>query len=194
MRTWRLALFALTALVLLAATAASAGVNTDVTYRLYHYEAGNWVLYYSNSPFPAGGDQAGTNRWKYEYTVTNKNYAGSGITTWYAFFNSNNVLCSTWALASGPTGWTPTKQGPLGGNYNWKERFQTTLPGGNPVTMGNSLTGFAVEFTWVCHSIPGPQNCDTVTSAGSESSVTIEESLPVPVESRTWGSLKAVYR
>jgi len=183
-----------TAVGLLVASAAHALPNTDVLYRLYHYESGSWVRYMQTDAFPAGGDQAGTNLWKYEYTVKNLSYAGSGINTWYAFFNSDNVLCATWSAAAGPFSWTGAKQGPIAPNNNWKERFRTTTAG-DYITLGNALAGFSVEFTWTCNTLPGNQSYDAVTSGGSESSITSEDpETPLATESATWGAIKSLYR
>lgn len=194
MRFWRLAPLAATAFVFLTAGLSSAGVSTDVTYRLYHFEAGTWVRYTQADPFPAGGNVPGTNLWKYEYTVKNKTFAGTGINTWYAFFNSDNVLCASLSATAQPATWTPTQQGPIAPNFNWKERFRTTTVA-SYITAGNSLPGFTVEFTWTCNSLPGNQNYDAVTSGGSESSVTTEDpETPVPADSRTWSAIKSMYR
>lgn len=195
MRTRRLALLALTALALMVATAAMAGTDSDIIYRLYHYEGGAWVRYYAADPLPTGGNQPGTNLWKYEYTVKNKAISGTGINTVWLFFNSDNVLCSTFSAATLPdANWTATRSGPISPNNNWKERFRTTVTS-SFITLGNQLGGFAIEFTWVCNSVPGAQNYDAVYSGGSESSVTIEEEAPpVPVESSTWSGVKALYR
>jgi len=191
MKARRTVVLALTALALLTATAALAGTKTDIIYRLYHFEGGTWVRHYSSDPMPTGGNQAGTNLWKYEYTIKNKSYT-SGINTAWLFFNSDNVRCSTFSTATVPTNWTIAKSGPIAPNNNWKERFRTTVTG-SYITMGSELDSFTIEFTWVCGAVPGAQNYDAITTGGSESSVTIQEA-PVPVEKVTWGAVKAIYR
>ncbi len=179
---------------LLVSAAAYALPNTNVLYKLYHFEGGTWVRYRQTDAFPAGGATPGTNLWKYEYTVKNLGYAGTGINTWYAFFDSDNVLCSTHSSATGPGTWATTKQGPVAPNNNWKERFRT-VNSGEYITQGNQLSGFSVTFTLTCPVLPGNQSYDAVTSGGSEASVTSEDpENPVPVENATWSGIKSLYR
>jgi len=192
MKLRRLAL-ALTALLVVTAQPALAA-NTSVTYKLYHFEGGNWVRYMQADPFPGGGNLPGTNSWKYTYTVKNTGFAGSGINTWYAFFNSDNILCATLSSAAAPPNWTTLQQGPIIPNNNWKERFRTTVPASN-ITLNNSLAGYEVVFTWTCNGLPGNQNYDAVTSGGSETSTTTEDpEAPVATVDKTWGAVKSIYR
>jgi hypothetical protein len=194
MKTWRIAPLAATALLLMSVAASSAAPNTDVRYRLYHFEGGTWVRYTQGDPFPAGGNLPGSNLWKYEYTVKNVAYAGTGINTWYAFFNSDNVLCATLVSATAPVNWTVLQQGPIAPNNNWKERFRTTTVS-SYITQGNTLGGYTIEFTWTCPTLPGNQNYDAVTSGGSEASITTEDpETPVPSQNVSWGNVKAIFR
>ena len=52
---------------------------------------------------------------------------------------------------------------------------------------------FQVEFTWVCNTLPAPQNYDAVSTSGSDAGVTVPES-PVAVEPSTWSRIKRIDR
>lgn len=60
--------------------------------------------------------------------------------------------------------------------------------------MGDSLSGFEVEFTWEDTVLPGSQNYDAISMAGSEPGVTEELLPPVHSESPTWGRVKTLYK
>jgi hypothetical protein len=165
--------------------------NASVAFELYHYEGGGWQQYLQGDPFPADGHLPGTNLWKYTYVVRNHGFSG-GIYQVYVFFNSDNVLRATYSSGAAPTGWTATYFAPSVGNNNWKERFRT-FQQAYFVALGDSLSGFEVEFTWEDTLLPGPQNYDAISTAGSEPGVT-EELLPaLPIEGTTWGRIKQFY-
>jgi len=60
----------------------------------------------------------------------------------------------------------------------------------------DTAEGYVVVFSWTAPgTLPGPQNYDLLASVGSEAGVTHE--LPVgttPVETTTWGRVKAFFR
>ena len=165
-----------------------------VGYKLYHYEGANWVRYKQGDPFPPGGATPGTNLWKYNYWAANE-AAPSNIYQLMVYFNSDNVLRSAYSSATGPTTWTPTYFPPVSGNKNWKERFRSTTPA-YYIPVGDTLTGFEVQFTWLDGSLaPTPQNYDLVWSGGSESGNTTE--MPpdmTPVAVTTWSTIKSLFR
>ncbi len=180
--------------LLLAPSVADALPFGAVGYKLYHYEAGNWVRYKQGDPFPAGGATPGTNTWKYVYWATNQT-APTGMYQLMVYFNSDNVQRSVYSSATGPTNWTPTYFPPVSGNKNWKERFRTTIPG-SYITAGDTLSGYEVQFTWLDGSLlPTAQNYDLVWSGGSESGNTTE--MPpemTPVTAATWSTIKRMFR
>jgi len=166
---------------------------TRVDFQLYHWEAGEWKEYCQYDEFPADGNLPGTNLWKYTYAVYNLS-APQPLREIYTFFNSENLAAdATLTAAAAPTGFTPAQIGPFDPDFNWKERFRTT----NSIyyiQSGQSLAGFAVEFTWTKSAMPGIQNCDVVFSGGSESSTTSSTCAPSATEEATWGGVKALYR
>jgi len=89
--------------LLLAPSIADALPFGAVGYKLYHYEGGNWVRYKQGDAFPPGGATPGTNLWKYNYWVANET-APAGIYQFIVYFNSDNILRSTYSSATGPTG------------------------------------------------------------------------------------------
>ena len=178
-------------LVLMMVPAAGAfAQQTSVTYHLFHYEDGSWVEYAAGSDFPAGGDQPGTNLWRYQYTLCNASFS-SGIRELDVFFNSDNVLCATFDSASQPANWTSTPVGPFDPDNNWRIRYRT-FDTASRVPQGECNSEFTVDFTWVCDTLPGPQNYDAISSSGSDSGVTTPAE-PSPVDSSTWGRLKTLY-
>lgn len=166
---------------------------TKVEYQLYRWEASMWKEYCPDDPFPVGGDQPGTNLWKYTYVVHNLS-APQALNTVYTFFNSDNLAAdATWAGAAAPTGWTAAQIGPFDPDFNWKERFRTTNST-YYIQAGQALAGFAVEFTWAKAELPGAQTYDAVFSGGSESGTTASPCAPAATEETTWGGIKALYR
>jgi len=180
---------AMTLGVLLAASAFAQ--QTGVTYHLYHYEAGSWVEYGPADAFPAGGDQPGTNLWRYTYELCNVGFS-TGLRELDVFFNSDNALCATLSAAAGPTDWTTTQVGPFAPDNNWRMRFRTLVTAAR-VAQGACDSDFSVDFTWVCPTLPGSQNYDAIGSTGSDAGVTAPAG-PVPTEATTWGRVKALYR
>ncbi|MFZ1946934.1 MAG: hypothetical protein WAW06_05260 [bacterium] len=166
---------------------------TRVDAQLYHWEGGLWKEYCQYDPFPAGGDQPGTNLWKYAYVVNNLS-APQPLNTIYTFFNSDNLAAdATWSAAVAPAGWTATQIGPFDPDFNWKERFRTTNSA-YYIQAGQALAGFSVEFTWTKAQMPPMQTYDAVFSGGSETSVTTSPCIPSATEETTWGGVKALYR
>jgi hypothetical protein len=180
---------AMTLGVLWAATAVAQ--QTGVTYHLYHFESGSWVEYGAGDAFPAGGDQPGTNLWRYTYELCNVGFS-TGLRELDVFFNSDNVLCSTTQAAAAPTDWTATQVGPIAPDNNWRMRFRTLVTAAR-VAQGTCESAFSVDFTWACPALPGSQNYDAVSSSGSDAGVTAP-TAPVPTEPTTWGRMKALYR
>ncbi len=164
-----------------------------IRYELFHWETSTWVEYLPTSPFPAGGDQPGTNLWRYEYIVYNWG-TPQPINTVYMFFNSDNTAMHATQTASGaPTGWTATTIGPFDPDFNWRERFRASSSAyylGAP----DSLEGFAVEFTWTRSVLPGNQTYDVVHSGGSESGLTLHRTASVATQATSWGDIKRLYR
>ena len=180
---------------LLAPGTADALPYAAVGYKLYHYEGGNWVRYKQGDPFPSGGATPGTNLWRYNYWVANET-APSGIYQMYVYFNSDNVLRSVYsAPAIGPTGWSLLNFPPVSPNNNWKQRFRTS-DSAYYVMVGDTLSGYEVQFTWLDASLlPTPQNYDVAWSGNSEPGNTTE--MPpdmTPVEAATWSKIKSLYR
>jgi len=172
---------------------AQAAPMTKVDFQLYHWEVNQWKEYCQYDAFPTGGDQAGTNLWKYTYTVYNMS-APQPLNTVYTFFNSDNLAAdATWAGAAAPTGWTSTQIGPYDPDFNWKERFRTTNSA-YYIQAGSGLAGFSVEFTWTKVQLPPVQTYDAVFSGGSETDVTTSPCIPSATEETTWGGVKALYR
>ncbi|MDI6809319.1 MAG: hypothetical protein QME66_10110 [Candidatus Eisenbacteria bacterium] len=182
---------------------------TSMGYALYHCENGTWVRYTSSEPMPQGGNVPGTNLWRYNYRIRNLGFP-TKISTAYVYFNSDDVLRSTWSASCAPTCWTAAKTGPAPGYNNWKIRFRT-LTSSCYIAMGDSLGAidmnggpcvptycsghFAVEFTWTGASLPGPQNYDLISGAGSETGVTAEvPAPPTALDARSWGRVKALYK
>lgn len=182
------------ALVSAMAGQASAIDNAEVYYDLFYLGNGSLNQQVGAAdPMPAGGNTPGTNQWKYIYLVKNNAFA-SGLNQWYAFFNSDNVLRSNFpslAIAS-PADWTPTYFAPSAGNNNWKERWRTSVVG-SYIPLNGSLDTFAITFTWIGADIPGTQNFDAISVTGSFSGVT-KPNIITPVNSSTWGKIKALYK
>jgi len=174
---------------LLVPLAADALPKGAVGYKLYHQDGGQWVRYRQGDPFPSGG-----NVWKYDYEVMNYQFS-TGVYQFMIFFNSDNILRSTYTSAVAPTGWTILYYPPVAPAVNWKVRFRTTQTQ-YYVPMNDTLPGCTVQFTWGAPgTAPGPQNYDLVASTGSESGVTHE--LPpeqTDVAPTTWGRIKASFR
>jgi hypothetical protein len=157
---------------LLVPVGVNAGPKGEVGYKLYHDENGSWVRYYQGDPFPPGGAEPGTNLWKYEYTVYNREFP-SGIYQMLAFFNSDALTeRAIYSSVMAPTGWSTTYFGPVDPWVNWKMRFLTTS---SYVMPGDGLSGYEIQFTWADPAmLPGPQNYDLICSQGSEPGVTHE--------------------
>lgn len=172
---------------------ASADPFSVIRYQVFHWETGAWVEYMPASPFPAGGDQPGTNLWRYEYIVYNWG-TPQPLNTVYLFFNSDNLaMDATQTASEAPTGWTTATIGPFAPDFNWKERFRassSTYYLGSP----DSLAGFAVEFTWTKGSLPANQIYDAVHSGGSESGLTLHRTQSVATEGTSWGDIKRLFR
>ncbi len=175
----------------LALAAAASAQQTSVEYRLYHYEGGSWVEYSPSAALPAGGDQPGTNLWRYTYELCNVSFS-SGVRELDVFFNSDNVACAALSGAAGPADWTATQVGPFAPDNNWRERFRTLLTAAR-VGMGACEPAFSVDFLWTCPGLPGPQNYDAISSTGSDARTTVPAS-PTPVQATTWGRVKDLYR
>jgi hypothetical protein len=165
--------------------------QASVTYRLFHYEGGNWIEYAANAPLPAGGDQPGTNLWRYTYELCNIGFS-TGLYELDMFFNSDDVPCATLSGSSQPANWTATQVGPVAPSNNWRLRYRTLLSGSR-VAMGACNSDFSVDFTWVCPSLPGPQNFDAIATSGSYADVSLP-AVPLPVRPATWGQVKGLYR
>lgn len=187
MRSW---LISVLALALCAGFAASASAQTSVTYRLYHFESGNWVEYSASDPFPAGGDQPGTNQWRYTYELCNNSFS-TGVRELNVFFNSDNVLCATYQSATQPASWTATLVGPIAPNNNWRLRFRTLVTAAR-IAQGACDDTFSIDFLWECAFLPGSQNYDAISSSGSHASQT-GPAAPTPTEPATWGSIKSLF-
>lgn len=166
---------------------------TKVVYQIYRWEGGIWKEYCPDDQFPVGGDQPGTNLWKYTYVVYNLS-APQALNTVYTFLNSDNLAAdATWSGAAAPAGWTAAQIGPFDPDFNWKERFRTTNST-YYIQASQALADFAVEFTWTKAELPGAQTYDAVFSGGSETSVTTSPCEPAATENATWGGIKALYR
>jgi hypothetical protein len=178
---------------LLVPLVANALPKGDVAYRLYHKEGSNWVRYLPSSSFPPGGANPGTNLWKYEYTVWNVAFAAD-IYQFYAFFNSENVdSIAVYSSAVAPANWTVLYYPPVAPNYNWKERFKTTVVAAR-IKPGNSLSGFAIEFRWRNPAaLPGVQMYELTTANDSETSQYTHDQDATPVDSTTWGRIKGLF-
>jgi hypothetical protein len=179
-------------LILSVLGSAAEAQQTSVLYHLEHWEGSAWVEYFPGDPFPSGGGTPGTNLWRYTYEVCNllPGFA-PGVHELNVFFNSDNVLRATWSSASQPPSWTGTKVGPAAPNNNWRERFRTTSTPAR-IAEGACNDLFQVQFTWVGTALPGIQNYDAVSTAGSDAGTTVPAS-PVPTREVTWGRLKATY-
>ena len=182
---WLLA-FAATAIL-----AASADAQqTHITYRLYHFEGGDWVEYSPEAPLPPGGDQPGTNLWRYEYELCNFSFS-TGIRELNVFFNSDNALCATFSSSTQPVDWTHLLVGPFDPNHNWRSRFRTLS---TPARIAQGACApYTVDFTWTCSSLPGAQNYDAISTSGSDAGTTVP-AAPVPAEAATWSRIKTKYR
>jgi len=175
------------------ASKSSSEPYTSVKYRLYHFEDASWVEYTPNDSFPPGGNEPGTNLWKYEYIVYNWS-APQPIRQLYVFFNSENVsMDATWSADAAPEGWTATPIGPFEPDFNWKERFEASSSD-YYISAPDSLNGFVVEFTWTRDYLPGSQLYDAIYSGGSESSMTHWIHEPTATIPTRWGTIKALYR
>ncbi|MCX5800004.1 MAG: hypothetical protein NTX17_01245 [Candidatus Eisenbacteria bacterium] len=174
---------------LLVPLSADALPETDVQYKLYHQGDSGWVRHNPGDPFPSGG-----NVWKYEYSAANYQFA-YGVEQFIIFFNSNNVLRSTYSSAQAPTGWAAiTYFQPIAPNNNWKVRFRPSSSS-YYIALGSSLAGYVVQFTWaVSDTVPGSQNYDLKTSSTSDADVTHEAPPDMTsVEATTWGRIKALF-
>ena len=164
-----------------------------VRYQIFHWETDSWVEYTPEAAFPAGGDQPGTNAWKYDYIVYNWG-TPQPIQQVYMFFNSDNVaMDATWTGDALPTGWTSQQIGPFEPDFNWKERFMAS-GSAYYIDTTDSLDGFSVEFTWTKPILPGNQIYDAVFSGGSESGLTLHKTAPIGTEPTSWGDIKRLYR
>ena len=164
-----------------------------VRYQLFHWETDSWIEYLPSDPLPAGGDQAGTNLWKYDYVVYNWG-TPQPIQQVYMFFNSDNVaMDATWTGDAVPTGWLTAQVGPFEPDFNWKERFMASGSAYYVDTL-DSLEGLSVEFTWTKPMLPGNQIYVAVFGGGSESGLTIHETAPTAVGTTSWGAIKRLYR
>ena len=160
---------------------------------MFHWETDTWVEYYPADPLPAGGDQPGTNLWKYEYVAYNWG-TPQPIQQIYVFFNSDNVaMDATFTGDAVPTGWSSMQIGPFDPDFNWKERFLATSST-YYIPTADSLEGFAVEFTWTSPVLPGNQTYDAVFSGGSEAGTTIHREAPTALAPTSWGGIKSLYR
>jgi hypothetical protein len=166
---------------------------TLIRYQIFHWETDTWIEYLPSDPLPPGGDQPGTNLWRYDYTLYNWGTPQS-IQQVYVFFNSDNIaMDATWAGDAAPAGWTTAQIGPFDPDFNWKERFRASTSE-YYVDAGDSLAGFSVEFTWTSSLLPGNQIYDAVYSGGSEAGVTIHQTEPSAVAPTSWGGIKQLYR
>ena len=185
----RLILAAVTLGCFAAGATPAAAQQTTVTYHLFHFEGGSWVEYYPGNSFPAGGDQPGTNLWRYRYEMCNYSFS-SGIRELNVFFNSDNVLCAGFDSAAQPADWTTTPVGPFAPDNNWRARFRTLVTAAR-VAQGTCNDEFLVEFTWTCATMPGSQNFDAISTSGSDAGTTAP-AVPVAIEASTWGRLKLI--
>jgi hypothetical protein len=164
-----------------------------VKYELFHWEDAAWVEFVPSDAFPAGGDQPGTNLWRYDYVLYNWG-TPQPIQQLYVFFNSDNAsMDATWAGDAAPEGWTTAVIGPFDPDYNWKERFRASSSA-YYVVDADSLEGIAVEFTWTRPYLPGSQIYDAVFSGGSESGLTMHKTQPVGARPCSWGRVKSLYK
>jgi hypothetical protein len=175
------------------AGSASADPFAVVRYQVFHWETDAWVEYVPGDAFPAGGDQPGTNEWRYDYIVYNWG-TPQPIQQVYLFFNSDNLaMDATWTGDAVPAGWTGTQIGPFEPDYNWKERFMASGPAYYIAAL-DSLAGFSIEFTWIKPVLPGNQVYDAVFSGGSESGLTLHKTAPIAARPSSWGDIKRLYR
>lgn len=180
------------AVLLMLAGNASAGVFADVKYKLFYLSPGGPVQVSSADALPAGSNVAPNNQWRYEYSVLNK--AATPLNAFYAFFNSDNLNRAAKITGSGtcPASWTILAQGPTVGNYNFKVRYLTTVTAAKIPTNGTLACTYT--FTWIGEYVPGAQNYDAVMDGGSESGQTVEDVATVPALPSTWGNIKNLYR
>lgn len=190
MRTW-IPILVLGMLAIVAMAAPAQAQLAGVTYHLYHYEGGDWVEYWPNAPLPAGGDQPGTNLWRYTYELCNFGFS-TGVRELRVFFNSDNVLCSTFVGSTQPASWSGVLVAPILPDSNWRIGYKTLLTSAR-VAMGTCSDQFSLDFTWICPTLPGPQNFDAIAGTGSDAGVTIS-GAPVPVAPSTWGRVKDLYK
>jgi hypothetical protein len=190
MRIW-VPILALGMLAIAGLSAPAQAQSASVTYHLYHFESGNWVEYGPNATLPAGGDQPGTNLWRYVYELCNIGFS-TGLRELNMFFNSDNVLCATFAASTQPASWSSPIVGPIAPDNNWRIRYRTLVTAAR-VAQGTCNDQFTVDFTWICPTLPGAQNFDAIAGSGSYSGQSISGS-PVPVEPSTWGRMKGLYR
>ena len=184
---------AIALVVIMLVAQASCDPFAQIRYQIFRWETDTWVEYLPADPLPSGGDQPGTNLWKYEYIAYNWG-TPQPIQQFYVFFNSENpAMDATFAGVAAPSGWTTTEIGPFDPDFNWKERFRASTSGdylGSP----DSLAGFMVEFTWTDASLPGNQIFDAVFSGGSESGVTLHRSESTALAPTSWSGIKRLYR
>jgi hypothetical protein len=166
---------------------------TQIRYQLFHWETGTWVEYLPSDAMPPGGDQPGTNLWKYDYIIYNWG-TPQPIQQAYLFFNSDNLaMDATWTADTVPEGWTTAQVGPFDPDFNWKERYRASSST-YYIATADSLAGLSVEFTWTKSAIPGNQIYDAVYSGGSESGVTLHKTHPSATATASWGKIKHLYR
>jgi hypothetical protein len=164
-----------------------------IRYQLFHWETDTWVEYVPGNGMPPGGDQPGTNLWRYDYIIYNWG-TPQAIQQAYLFFNPDNMaMDATWAADTAPAGWTTAQVGPFDPDFNWKERYRAS-GSAYYIPTGDSLEGVSVEFTWTKSVIPGNQIYDAVYSGGSESGLTLHKTEPVAAAPSSWGDIKRFYR
>ena len=164
-----------------------------IRYQIFHWETDTWVEYLPSSAMPPGGDQPGTNLWRYDYTIYNWG-TPQPIQQAYLFFNSDNLaMDATWSADTAPAGWTTAQVGPFDPDFNWKERYRASSST-YYIATGDSLEGCSLEFTWTKSVIPGNQIYDAVYSGGSESGLTLHKTAPVAAAMTSWGEIKRLYR
>ncbi len=185
-------LFAAVLVGLLAFAGLAHAGGTMVVYKLYHFEGAGWIQYYPSDLFPAGGDQAGANRWRYDYILYN-NSAPGAINTLQAFFNSDGLLHADPppAAVTPPAGWSPTYFAPPFGQQAWRERFRNLA---SPVAVGSSFGLYQVEFFWHDAVLPGSQPYDAQYSTGSETGQTIPVRRSTPAGNTNWSAIRKLYR
>lgn len=124
----------------------------------------------------------GGDHYRYDYTVNN-NWAGDAITGFTIYFDPTRYDESSLSIVSAPTVAAGWDQLILGSGIGLDAAYDV-LALGTGVAPGQSVDGFAVEFTWLgTVGTPGVQPFDIYDSATFrvlESGITTVSSVPEP--------------